>query len=235
MRFNMPLAWLIPFICFSGGYLIARTLLRQKTVTVPSLIGKTADAALILLSEQNLNPRIVGLVDEPDLQPGTILNQIPRAHISARPYQTVFLIISSRALRHTALSWIGLKKEQIVHQCTEHGIDPILISVPHSTPPGTCFAQYPTEGNVITERPILYFSTEVPHSYIWPSLLDAPAASALEALKKQGVMVHIIGEYASADSQMLKKLHIIDQRPLPGSSTQYNSINKPSVHVRLGK
>jgi beta-lactam-binding protein with PASTA domain len=235
MYFKSSALWFLPFLCFSSGYLLTRVILHHTMVTVPSLVGKTADIALVQLSEKNLNPRIIGLVDEPDLEPGTIITQIPRAEAQARPYQTIFLVISSRPSKHIAKQWIGLKQEAIAQSCAADHISPLFIAIPHTLPAGHCFAQFPSEGSVIIDRPIFYIAAQAHQKYIWPSLIDAPAFDAFEALKKQGVTIHIIGENTNAMGQELKELRIIDQRPLPGSFVTYDGMHPPSIHVRLGR
>lgn len=227
--------WIAPFLCFGIGYLATRMLLHHTIVIVPSLVGKTADSALVQLSEKNLNPRIIGLVDEPDLEPGTIITQIPRAEAHARPYQTIFLVVSSRPTKQIAPPWINLKQETIAQRCAADHLSPLFITMPHTLPAGQCFAQFPSEGAVITDRPILYIAAQTQQKYIWPSLINAPAFEAFEALKKQGIAIHIIGEYTTATSQALKQLRIKDQRPLPGSFVTYDGIHPPSIHVRLGR
>ncbi len=235
MRFINSLFLLLPFLCFTSGYFVARCVLQRSTVIIPSLIGKTADAALVLLSEKQLNPRIIGLVDEPDLEPGTVINQIPRADASARPHQTIFLVLASRPTTHIASQCVGITKEQIRKQYNpEHG-EPLFIHLPHSLPSGTCFTQFPTENAPLSTKPLYYISSGMQETYIWPSLLNAPAYTALETLKKQGIEITIIGEYANASAETLKSLHIIDQRPLPGSFVHCDTMHTPSLHVRLAR
>jgi beta-lactam-binding protein with PASTA domain len=235
MYFNSSALWFLPFFCFGGGYLLTRTILHHTIVIVPSLVGKTADSALVQLSEKNLTPRVIGLVDEPDLEPGTIITQIPRAEAQARPYQTIFLVISSRPTKQIAKQWIGLKQEAIAQRCAADHINPLFIAIPHPLPAGQCFAQFPSEGSVIVDRPILYIATHIQQKYIWPSLIGAPAFDVFETLKKQGVIIHIIGENTNATGQELTQLRIIDQRPLPGSFVTYDGMHPPSIHVRLGR
>lgn len=227
--------WFLPFFCFGSGYFAARVLLHQKLVTVPSLIGKPTDTALIMLSEKNLNPRIIGLINEPDLAPGTILNQIPRAETFARPHQTIFLVLSARSAVQIADSWIGMTQKNIDLSCASSSMRPKYVFLPHAFATGQCFAQFPNPDQALTDQPILYMSAGATKKYIWPSLIGAPAYNAFEALKKQGVEITIIGDHSNASYQELKKLLIIDQRPLPGSFVVCDSIHKPAIHVRLGK
>lgn len=235
MRLISSLLFVLPFLCCTGGYFIARCVLQRSTVTIPCLIGKTADAALLLLSEKQLNPRIIGLVDEPDLEPGTVINQIPRADALARPHQTIFLVLASRPTTHIARLCIGTTAEHIrKHYNSEHG-EPLFVHLPHALPVGTCFAQSPAEDEPLSTKPMYYISSGMHETYIWPSLLNAPAHDALEILKKQGVEITIIGEYANAPAETLKSLRIIDQRPLPGSFVQCDTMHKPSLHVRLAR
>ncbi len=235
MRPDIKSLWLIPFLCFGGGYFITRGFLQQTIVAIPPLIGKPADAALILLSEKNLNPRIIGIVDEPDLKPGTVLNQIPRADAQARPHQTVFLVLSSRPAEQKAMLWIGMMQKNIELNCAEQKLKPFCIKLPHQLPLGQCFAQFPNPDTPLTDSPVLYISAGTNQKYIWPSLIGAPASDVLEALKKQGITATIIGEHATASQQELNKLRILDQRPLPGSFLQYEGMHKPSIHIRLGR
>lgn len=227
--------WLIPFLCFGSGYFAARAFLHQKLVTVPSLIGKPADTALILLSEKNLNPRIIGLINEPDLAPGTVLNQIPRAETSARPHQTIFLVLCARPIQDVAKQWVGMTQKNIDLSCASSSIQPQYVSLPHGALVGQCFAQFPSPEHPLTEQPTLYVAAGTAEKYIWPSLLGAPAYDAFEALKKQGISITIIGDHSNVSYSELKKLRIIDQRPLPGSFVVCDSIHKPAIHVRLGR
>lgn len=229
-----PLQWILPFFCFCSGYFATRLLLSHKTVLVPALIGKTADVGLQLLSEKNLNPRIVGLIDEPDAEPGTILNQIPRAESMARPHQTIFLVLASRPKQMIAPHWIGMTQDIIKKTSMSTNHEPIFSILPHTTPAGTCFAQYPAAGMPIIETPTLYVSGGSKQTYIMPSFLGAPAAIAFDMLKKQGIDITIIGEQA-AQNNRLDQFRITDQRPLPGSFVRCDTMHKPSLHVRLGK
>ena len=198
-------------------------------------MGKQADEVLIVLSEHTLNPRVIGLVEDNDREPGTILNQIPRAGSCARPHQTIFLVISTRSKSIIADNWVGMAQDMIQKKCATHTIKPIFIPLHHNMPVGICFVQVPVEGSVVTERPILYISAGSKNRYIWPSLIGAPAQRVVEMMKKQGIDVAIIGEYAAADQQKIASLIIIDQRPLPGSSVIYDGMHAPVLHIRLGK
>lgn len=234
MRIFASLLWLLPFSCFCAGYFMARVLLSKRHVIIPSLIGKTADTALIALSEKNLNPRVIGTVEDPDQEPGTVLSQIPRAGSRARPYQAVFILITARPLQHKAHDWVG-KTENIVrgmHATSQ--IQAVYKQLAHTLPAGTCFGQFPSPGQLIADKPLVYISSGTNQLYIWPSCIGAPALPVFDALKKQGIEVTIIGEYAQADPTLYARLRIIDQRPLPGAFMVCEGMHKPSFHVRLG-
>lgn len=235
MRFANTVYLLLPFACFAAGYFVARSMLQRSTVTIPALVGKTADTALVLLSEKQLNPRIIGLVDEPDLEPGTVITQIPGTNALARPHQTIFLVLASRPSTHIAPYYVGISEEQIRKKCSAEKGEPIFVHIPHSLPSGICFAQFPSEGVSLSEKAIYYISSGIQETYVWPSFLNTSAYEAIESLKKQGVQVTIMGDYTHASTEELKQLRIIDQRPLPGSFVQCDTIHSPSLHVRLAR
>lgn len=235
MRQLFKVLWIAPFICFFGGYFGMRFLLHQSTIPMPLVVGKTADRALIILSDKNLNPRIIGIVEEPDIEPGTILNQIPRAESKVRPHQTVFLIMSARPSVPYAEDCIGKHQSYIEKVYAQKKITPLFVGFNYPLPQGTCFAQYPHAGAPVPHNPIMYITQETEQKYIIPSFIGAPALVALENLQKQGVSVTIIGECADTDKTTYANLRIIDQRPLPGSFITIGSMHKPSLHIRLGK
>jgi len=234
MRSTPLFLCLIPFFCFGVGYYAAHKCLGKQAVEVPSLVGKTADIAFIMLSEKKLNPRVMKVVDDRDKEPGTILDQIPRACSLARPYQTIFLVISARPSVCIMQDWVGKSEKELRALHAARGIHAIYQSLVHTAPTGTCIGQFPSSGLPIKDDVITYIAKGTCSTYIWPSCIGAPAISVFEAMKKQGIEVAIIGEYADADLHMLTKLRVIDQRPLPGSFVMCEGIHKPSLHVRLG-
>ena len=59
------LLWLTPFISFIAGYILVGLLYKNNVLTTPALVGQSLDKALITLSANNLNVRIVGHKNEP--------------------------------------------------------------------------------------------------------------------------------------------------------------------------
>ena len=235
MQFK-SIIWILPFSFFIVGYVTTRLLLNQNTISMPLLLGKTTDSALIMLSHTNLNPRVIGVIEDPDSKPGTIVTQIPRAESKVRPAQTVFLVITARPDTPIIDQFIGKSKEYIEKTCAIQKTKVTIIKYPYPLPENTCFAQYPSAGNSLNQPLIIYVAQEIEHKYIVPSLRKKPAVPVLEHLKKQGVEVIIIGEYADTTiTEKYNKLDVIDQRPLPGSFITGTSMHKPSLHIRLGK
>ena len=57
--------WLLPFLSFLCGYQLIRSLYTVNTLTTPSIIGKEIQDAIKILSDNNLNPRILTEKEDP--------------------------------------------------------------------------------------------------------------------------------------------------------------------------
>ena len=71
--------WLAPFICFLGGYFIVRSFFHVNTIPTPSVVGRSLHDAFTILSNHNLNIRLLTQKEDPDLP-----NEIGRASCRER-------------------------------------------------------------------------------------------------------------------------------------------------------
>ena len=88
--------WLTPFASFIFGYLLIALLHPQPIIKTPALIGKTLDQAILILSQANLNLRIVGQKEEAQLPEGTIISQTPAPGSSIKEHQALYVTIAKK-------------------------------------------------------------------------------------------------------------------------------------------
>jgi len=88
--------WIFPFSSFFLGYFFLSAWYHVERVKTPSLVGTNLPHAFQTLSQHQLNPRLLAIKEDPDIEQGTILSQTPSAGHPIKPHQPVFLVISKK-------------------------------------------------------------------------------------------------------------------------------------------
>lgn len=87
--------WLLPTIGFLIGYGLVRIGTTSKSSITPQLIGNSLSTACHQVSPSTNGLKIIATRTDPSLPPDTILDQIPRSGSPLRPYQYIYITVST--------------------------------------------------------------------------------------------------------------------------------------------
>ena len=211
--------WTIPFICFLGSYCILHCLLATNALLAPSLIGKNLQEAVQILSDYNLNARIISQKEDNDLAPGTILSQMPAAHRKIRPHQSIFFVVSKKTVQKTTPSFLQKNKTDIEQMAKEQGISLKLHYLASHHPENSCIGQLPAPQEPLPDhRMTAYLSSgSTSKLVILPSFKKRPITEVGSFLTEQGIKFNAIHAKPIDTSHNCKHCIVVDQKPLVGS------------------
>lgn len=229
------LLWFLPFFAFAVGYFALSFIFKSKTINTPALMGKSIDKAITILSDQNLNMRIVGTKPDADLPEGTIISQTPAAGSKIKENQTMYVVIAKKP---AAIIAPDLKNKTI--SCAQKiaqdlGITIKHHSIPSEAPKDHCIAQVPSVGNELENNTMMvYVSSEENKPVIMPSFKNVPVDQVLSFLQLHGItptIIHSRPELLGPNHQCTQCI-VIDQRPMAGSLIQINTDKMPSIQLQ---
>lgn len=231
------LAFLLPFISFLAGYFIIQLLFSADQQTTPNIIGKSLQESCELLSEQNLNVRILGRKEDPDLPPHTIISQTPQPNDKIKPHQSVYVVITAQAATNHAPALVGKPLDSITEELEKLNLKSIVHLVPSPYPTGTCIAQLPRPGELISKNTIaIYCAAENKKPIIWPNFKGKSLGTVKELLETANIRPQIIPQPSllrttQDHSDFPDSCIVIDQRPRAGTLLNLDA-NKP-ITVQL--
>jgi beta-lactam-binding protein with PASTA domain len=209
--------WIIPFFGFLLGYYLTRSLFTIAHCKVPSLIGKRADEALVILSHTNVSLRLLRCKPDSELPPGTIIDQLPTPGQFVKERQAIFVTLSELPSYPDTPSFIGLSVVQAEQLAKQQGIKIKLHELPSVYPAQSCIGQIPAPGQALKEPSlILYVAQPTAPLYIWPDFTNLMLTQALEKIEQLNITPEIIE--SKHPSSMVKS-----QRPKSGSFTTLSS------------
>ncbi len=231
-EFFHKIFWTIPFFFFLAGYFVLNHFYAPQALITPTLLGKTVQEALPVLKEYQLNTRLLAEKEDSELKEGTIVNQIPAPGQMIRPYQTIFIAVSKKASTQTA---------PLLHAKTEKEIDLILktngirfktVGIEASAPQGTCIAQIPAPGELISEQGMtVYCALDTQKKHLFPDLVGIDSTDATKFLENYGMETLIFHAYPVSDDHECTHCTVIEQRPLAGT---FISTKTPlTVHLKI--
>lgn len=236
--------FLIPFICFAGGYFLIAHFYGAKEIQTPALIGKPLQEAARELSARNLNLRIITEKPDAELAAGTIVSQTPAAGKHIKENQSVFIVISRSLPRPLAPDCVNKPLELAQKELAGLQVKKYYLS--STSPRGYCFAQSPTAGTEITDRLILYISTGSNKPILWPDFTHKPIEYVHTFLKNNHIEPHILYPSEQPDNKpesttditsetvpSVPSLMISDQRPLAGSLLILEEEKMPNVQLEV--
>src|SRR5688572_10527040 len=153
--------WLIPFLSFTLGYWIMHRIMHIPEITIPHLVGKHLHTILPIISQHNLNLRVIDQKEEIDLPEGIILNQTPAAGTTIKQNQPIFIVTTKKPAIILAPACIGYAIDEIHAQLQIQGISARIYYLPHLYyPEKHCFAQSPQYNDPLeNNKIILYLSS----------------------------------------------------------------------------
>jgi beta-lactam-binding protein with PASTA domain len=225
--------WAIPFISFLLGYIILYHALQVSHVATPDLVGKTVEQAVAILSESNLNMRLLQYKEDATLAPGTIISQIPQAGQQIKPQQSLFLTVSRHALAGTAPNLLDQRLDSSDYLALTYDIKQIVFRVPSNYPQNYCVAQIPAAGELLEDKSmIVYTADSSAQKIIWPDFVGKRVHDVRDFLQAHDIAVEIIHTYQQPDGHGCENCVVLDQRPLAGSLISLEGKNK-QLQVQL--
>lgn len=225
--------WLAPFFSFIFGYLVMQKILHIPETLTPALVGKQIHTVLPLITQHNLNIRLIDQKEEADLPEGIILNQTPAAGTAIKQNQPVFLVTTKKPVALRAPQCIGIHADELYKQLQAQGIQPRMYYLPHPYPNNLCFAQSPQPNEILEKnRIIIYVSAGNNKPIIWPDLTHNPLQEVVDFLSMYNIQPDIIFDTLHSNS-LQQDYTVIDQRPFAGTLLTLDE-NKPlSVQLRV--
>ncbi len=225
--------WILPFISFLSGYSIIYHIFRVDTIKTPALVGKTIGNAVAILSDHNLNPRILAYKKEADLPSDTILSQSPAAGQKIKPHQSVFLVISQKPPQPKAPDCIGKSLSTLMQTFTPLNIKPKIYRIPSNYPQNTCIAQLPTAEKPIKNNTIIvYISAGNTKPIVWPHFSKKRVPDVVAFLASYNIEPEIIHANSVNEKHTCEHCYVINQRPLAGSLIALDTINQMHVQIQ---
>jgi len=222
--------WLLPFICFAGGYFATRSLFHQAHLKTPALIGKNLFEAFTILSNNNLSPRLLDQKIDPDLPEGTVINQLPAAGQSIKQRQTVFVVLSKKPPVTPAPLLVGKSLNEIEKLGASMPYKIKTYLVPSCYPTNQCISQYPNSSEPISNNTVVAYIAQDSHKpVIWPNFVGKPLEQVIDFLATYNIEPHIIPNKSEEAG-----VHVVDQRPYAGSLIVLNADQLPYVQLNVG-
>lgn len=197
--------WVVVAVALLATYLVfaaiaMRVAVRARNVSVPTLVGKTVEAATTEAESAGLLVR----VDEarrPDLQmpAGHVLDQEPPAGATSRRQRTVRLIVSAGARIARVPSLIGESERGARIRLTQTGLvlGPVAEIRSADYPPDVVIAQDPAANTQTTDVRLLVNRGEDRAAYVMPDLIGVSGERAADALRTRGFRVAIVAQQSS--------------------------------------
>ena len=226
--------WTLPFISFLCGYFILYNATHVKEIIAPSVVGKTVEQTLTILSHNNLNIRLLAQKNEANLPEGTILRQTPSAGQKIKPRQSIFLVVSKKPPVDIAPDFVNKKLTEINKQLATTSIRPRIYYVSTVYPSGTCFAQHPQSGEPIkNNRLLLYISAGDNKPIIWPNFCGKNIQEIINFLDVYKISPQIIHHIPKGPSHSCSSCQVIEQRPFAGTLLTLEQSKPVSVQLRV--
>lgn len=218
MMKNYNLLWILPFLISCIVYAGLSFFIARPTVTTPSLIGKSLQESLLILSRNGLNARIVHEKEDADLNEGTVLSQSPTASKQIKSGQTILLSISVKPAQQYAPNFIGLTEKEIRTQLADKNLIPKFFEVPSPYPEKTCVSQIPAPQAALHERMITcYISKKQDDLIIVPNMVGQSVTETVHVLQQYSITPNIVHTKNIASNHTCKNCVVSSQKPLPGS------------------
>lgn len=210
--------WLFPFVCFFLGYQVLHYVTDVPEFATPKLVGLSMTEAVQLLSDCNLNARIIAQNEEPDLSEGTVLQQTPAADNMIKQNQPVFLVISKKPPRLPAPNMIGKSQSEVRELANELGIRTKIYRLTTHHPRDICIGQIPVPGTLLDTKKIsLYTSAGNDTLFLLPNFKQIPISEVCDFLRDYTVDLKITHRQQPHINHQCGSCVVVDQQPLPGS------------------
>ena len=195
----------------------------MPSVETPSLIGKNINYAAKVLSQHNLNLRIIAEKEDADLPEGTIISQTPTKQQKVKPQQSVFCVVSHQTQSAHAPCLINNQIKQVDELLKNEKIRNKSYCLASKYSEGTCIAQIPSAQEPLQyQSMIIYLSASNKKTVVFPSLKGKSVDEVIEFLDKYTIKPSV------QHNRLVDKHHhctnciVIDQKPLVGSLVDFS-------------
>lgn len=210
------------------------SLYTHKTIQTPSVVGMSLNNAARILSEHNLNLRILAEKEDPDLPSGTIISQVPVAHSPIKPHQSLFLVTSTTPQPTTSPRLVSHLVDNVEDVLTKKGIKYKLYTLESNYPTGTCIGQWPAAGNSLDNNKLIaYVSTTNSKPVLMPNLVGRTVPEVADFLTSHEMIPQLIHNPSVPDGHICSTCYVTDQRPLAGSLIARNGKNPAHIHLQV--
>ncbi|MBM3892895.1 PASTA domain-containing protein [Candidatus Dependentiae bacterium] len=215
--------WLLPFIGFVIGYVIAGYFVQKKDVATPNVIGKSLAQSIQILSQERLGVRLLTQREEPTLPESTVLDQLPRPGQHMRPNQTVFVTISTKQPPQETPDWWGKRIKDITPLLDKRGLQYNIIQLQSTYPQGMCIAQVPTAGQPLVVKTVtLFISLGSSALAVMPDFQGLTVAAFEKLLEQKDIRVEYLHEKRVDEQHRCDECVIIGQQPVVGAMVVTN-------------
>lgn len=207
--------------------------LHISEIATPYLVGKHLHTILPIITQHNLNLRLIDQKEEIDLPEGIILNQSPAAGTIIKQNQPIFIVTAKKRPAILAPSCIGHSLAELKTPLLSQGISARVYYLPHIYPEQHCFAQSPSPNESLEHNKIiLYVSVENNKPIIWPDFTHIPLQDVLDFLDYYHIKPYIINNFPLYDTNSYQ-YKVIDQRPSAGTLLTLDEQKPLSVQIRI--
>lgn len=230
---SISLLWLLPFIGFFIGYVVAGYFVQKKDVPTPDVIGKSLTQSIQLLSQERLGVRLLTQREEPTLPEGTILDQLPRPGQKMRPNQTVFVTISTKQPPLETPDWWGKRIKDIVPLLEKRNLNYNIVQLQSNYPQGMCIAQVPTAGQPLAVKTVTLFISQGPSPLaVMPNFKGLTVSAFERLLEQKDIRVEYVHERAVAENHTCQDCVITAQQPVAGAMVATNKTIDLQIMLR---
>lgn len=225
--------WLLPFISFASGYFFLSMIFAPRHLTTPDVLGKSLHHAVRVLSDLDLNARIMAEKEEIDLPAGTVLSQKPTPGQKIRPHASIFLLVSKKPPLTNAPTLQLKTTKELKTILNKHSIRAKKYYLASSTPTDTCIGQIPEANQPLDEKKniALYISTGNQQPIIMPNFKNQSMQEVLKKIASYDITPIITHTHMVNNDHQCQTCRVIDQKPLPGSIITENKSTK--LHLKV--
>ena len=216
-KFTLLVIITSPFIIFLLGYAGAYFFLQKSCVTVPSILGKSMRDGALILGQQGLFLAILKEQDDPLLQDGTIVHQLPMPGQQSRFQKPVYVTVIKKSDAKKIPPFYGLTRQEVAELAKKTHLTYTLIELPVTYTDGMCFAQTPAAGSLSRDNKITVYVAQGSNQLrMIPDVRGLVYDEAVPLLTKAGI-THELFNASDAGELSLPDHKIIDQRPRAGT------------------
>jgi len=202
---------------------------QTRKISAPTIVGKKLLEAIAELSDHNLNVRIITQKEDPDLPQGTILSQTPKAGMSIKPNNSIYVVISKKPHKILCPMLINKKMNDIFQDLKEKNIRNKSYLLPSNCPISSCIAQFPSAGKMLKKNNVItYISFGNKKPVLVPNFKNKKLDDVLEFLNNYPIEAEVFNSARYIKKSTHDDFIVVNQKPLAGSIVNLDK-NKPML------